>query len=420
MSAHSADWTAFWAEARDINIMDLWARLGAPSPLKRAGVEFVGPCPACGGSDRFAINPRQGVFNCRGSEGGDAIKLVEHVRGLSNIEAAEFILERDRPGGRREETDEEREAREARARQWREAAQLRLAREAKEAAAKRKRDQEACEAILSRAVKLEGTHGEAYFRERGLTPPRRMLGDVRFVAGVDYWGVPKPYLKNQQLEHLATLPAVVCVIRDIEGRPVAIHMTFLDPDKPSKWVAPWEADVPKKERLNPSKKIRNIAETWSGGMIRLGLIGERLAIAEGVETALSWHAMGYGPEDISIAAAASLDNLVGGVTGSVDHPVKRKPDGSPYRIANGWPAPDKPGVLLPEWVREVIILGDGDSDPWHTQGRIAAQVRRWKAQGRVVSVHMAPPRCDWNNALVLQRRLEAKALAAQIAGGSAA
>lgn len=56
--------------------------------LKRVGAEHLGPCPKCGGEDRFAINPAKGVWNCRGCEaGGDTIKLVEHLDGVDFIAA---------------------------------------------------------------------------------------------------------------------------------------------------------------------------------------------------------------------------------------------------------------------------------------------------------------------------------------------
>ena len=45
--------------------------------------EFVGPCPKCGGDDRFAINTKKQLFNCRGCDvGGDVIQLVEHLDGV--------------------------------------------------------------------------------------------------------------------------------------------------------------------------------------------------------------------------------------------------------------------------------------------------------------------------------------------------
>jgi putative DNA primase/helicase len=48
--------------------------------LRRVGLERVGPCPKCGGDDRFAINAKKAVWNCRGcGVGGDIIQLVEHL-----------------------------------------------------------------------------------------------------------------------------------------------------------------------------------------------------------------------------------------------------------------------------------------------------------------------------------------------------
>jgi hypothetical protein len=34
--------------------------------LKAEGQERVGPCPKCGGTDRFAINAAKQAWNCRG------------------------------------------------------------------------------------------------------------------------------------------------------------------------------------------------------------------------------------------------------------------------------------------------------------------------------------------------------------------
>jgi phage/plasmid primase-like uncharacterized protein len=48
--------------------------------LKRVGRELVGPCPACGGVDRFAVNVAKQIWNCRGcAKGGDVIDLVRHI-----------------------------------------------------------------------------------------------------------------------------------------------------------------------------------------------------------------------------------------------------------------------------------------------------------------------------------------------------
>jgi hypothetical protein len=64
--------------------------------LRRQGRELVGPCPTCGGRDRFAVSPTKQLWNCRGcSLGGDAIDLVRHVDGCSYREALR-VLEGER------------------------------------------------------------------------------------------------------------------------------------------------------------------------------------------------------------------------------------------------------------------------------------------------------------------------------------
>jgi phage/plasmid primase-like uncharacterized protein len=50
--------------------------------------ELSGPCPLCGGFDRFSINTKKQVFHCRGcAVGGNVIKLVQHLDGVSFADA---------------------------------------------------------------------------------------------------------------------------------------------------------------------------------------------------------------------------------------------------------------------------------------------------------------------------------------------
>jgi len=69
--------------------VDILATARCFTTLKRDGVhEHVGPCPRCGGRDRFAVNTRKRVFNCRGCGArGDVIDLVMLARGASFAEA---------------------------------------------------------------------------------------------------------------------------------------------------------------------------------------------------------------------------------------------------------------------------------------------------------------------------------------------
>jgi putative DNA primase/helicase len=75
--------------ARTVRIEDECARR---SIHLRGVVDRCGPCPICGGIDRFAINTRKQVFHCRGCGlGGDVIRLVQHIDGYSFIEAVELL-----------------------------------------------------------------------------------------------------------------------------------------------------------------------------------------------------------------------------------------------------------------------------------------------------------------------------------------
>lgn len=72
------------------------------SELARRGVqlppwvrEVIGPCPRCGGTDRFAIHLRKQVFNCRGCEAsGNVIALVQHLDRLSFADAVAMLTGR--------------------------------------------------------------------------------------------------------------------------------------------------------------------------------------------------------------------------------------------------------------------------------------------------------------------------------------
>jgi putative DNA primase/helicase len=58
----------------------------------RGYVDRSGPCPRCGGNDRFAVSRRKQVFNCRGcGVGGDVIALVQFLDGCEFRAAVEWL-----------------------------------------------------------------------------------------------------------------------------------------------------------------------------------------------------------------------------------------------------------------------------------------------------------------------------------------
>jgi DNA primase len=78
------------AEARSVRLESEIARRGIK--LSAGIAERCGPCPVCGGTNRFSINVNKQVWNCRGcSTGGDVIALVQHIDGGSFMEAVETL-----------------------------------------------------------------------------------------------------------------------------------------------------------------------------------------------------------------------------------------------------------------------------------------------------------------------------------------
>ena len=68
------------------------------SELRRTGAELVGPCPKCGGEDRFGIHLQKNVFNCRRCErGGDAIEFIKFHKNLDFAAAVDFLAPLDKP-----------------------------------------------------------------------------------------------------------------------------------------------------------------------------------------------------------------------------------------------------------------------------------------------------------------------------------
>jgi hypothetical protein len=88
--------TPEWIErARSVKIEDEIARRGIKL---RGKIEKCGPCPRCGGEDRFSINTQKGVWNCRQcGVGGDVIKLVEHLDACGFIDACRTLTGESAP-----------------------------------------------------------------------------------------------------------------------------------------------------------------------------------------------------------------------------------------------------------------------------------------------------------------------------------
>lgn len=93
------------AAARAARIEDIAvALMPHGARLRRSGHHLVGPCPVCGGTDRFRITPAKNLWHCRRdcARGGDTIALMMHARRLSFPEAVAALASEkfvERPSG---------------------------------------------------------------------------------------------------------------------------------------------------------------------------------------------------------------------------------------------------------------------------------------------------------------------------------
>jgi putative DNA primase/helicase len=95
----TAEWDSWIERARAVRIEDETDRRGIKLNGKPGKPARCGPCPRCGGDDRFAIHIGKQVFHCRicGGKGGGTIDLVMWLDGVDFIRAVETLA-----GDRRE------------------------------------------------------------------------------------------------------------------------------------------------------------------------------------------------------------------------------------------------------------------------------------------------------------------------------
>jgi putative DNA primase/helicase len=161
--------------------------------------------------------------------------------------------------------------------------------------------------------------------------------------------IPSTIRFHPNLRHPSgvSLPTMVALVTSgTDNKPVAIHRTFLAPDGKGK------ASVPhNKMMLGPS----------GGGAIRLSEVCDSVMVGEGIETCLS-------------AMQAT---------------------GRP-----AWAALSAPGLKLldlPQHIRDVVVLADGDA-PGERAAKYAAS--RWAQEGRRVRIARPPEGSDFNDILL--------------------
>jgi hypothetical protein len=342
------------AEAKLIPLMDIAERLGV-SDLKRGGREWVGPCPVCGGRDRFGINPDKGAWNCRHCGGGDGIGLIRHVLACDFKTALAWLM-----GEAGVDLDPVEAARRKADAARKEAARRAASEKARARAIAQARD------IWNGCQSAVGTPVGHYLRLRGLpdwiadAPPDAL----RFHPGLPYMadsGDGRSYVEI----HRGPAMVAGCLGRD--GRLTAVHRTWLDLTR-----AKGKAKIVHKGEPMPAKKIWGSKKGTSIRMTHVrGDQFDTLVMGEGIETTLTARAADTYP-GAAYWAGVDLGNMSG----------QRIIRGDGMRFAGIPDLADKDAFVPPPWVEWLVFLQDGDSEPKLTRAKLLAGLRRAKAHSR--------------------------------------
>jgi putative DNA primase/helicase len=279
--------------------------------LRRSGHEYVGACPSCGYRTGFSVTERDGRLLIYCAAGGCEQPVLRAA-------LAKQGLVRDR-----EERRTPKRRRTVKATPRRGTVTVTTTEQAL--------------ALWQRTDSANDSPVMRYLIGRGIVDDISISG-IRFLLRCKH-------------RSGAVGPAMIGLVEHVDRGPIAVHRTWLLEDGSGK------ADLdPVKMTLGPI----------AGGAIRLAPIGPTgvLAVAEGIESALSYMMM-TGTPTWSAICAAGLESLV-----------------------------------LPPEVREVSIARDSDPRGVKAADRAA---QRWLREGRKVSIAKPPAGLDFNDILIARR-----------------
>jgi len=374
---------ALKAAAQQITCIDWAVRQGWT--ISPRGNDRCGPCPKCGGKDRFGISLSKNVWLCRGCkpEGGDVIALAMHMEDLDFRSALERITGRKaaEPIDPAKAAELERQAKERRRKQ--------------EQFAERERQKaiKAAKSIVAMAKPPKPNGAvETYLRMRGLDKLADSVGAGRFkvrLGEIDNFERRCQVKVGSKVEWqvIDTCPAMIGAIMLPDGKLGAVHMTYLDASSQPKGKR--LMDDPNTGQPLPSKIVRG---SQKGGSIRLYTPANpiRLVMGEGIETTLTALQEAYQP-NTAYWCGVNLGNMAGPC--GVDEQGTRRHD---------MPDLDADAFVPPEWCKEFIILRDADSDSVATEKKLLRCGRRAMAlrPGLVASIADAAAGKDFNDMLV--------------------
>lgn len=187
---------------------------------------------------------------------------------------------------------------------------------------------EAARRLFARAHPIKGTLAETYLRARSITAPLDDLWNLRFH--------PACYYREADEDDPQTWPALLAAITDVHGDITAVHRIWLDRDGC---------------RKAPVGDPRRSLGSQLGGGVRLGLIGDVLAVGEGIETMLS------------LRSALPRMPVLAGLSAS--------------HLAE---------IVLPDSVRRLYVARDNDPEGRRAETRLQVRLR-----GRGIEVRSLSP-----------------------------
>ena len=321
------------------------------------GIDRAGPCPVCGGNDRFSIHTKLQTFLCRscGIAGKGVIKLVMETQNVDFKTACEIIT------GHAADAPID-PAKAARIAQQNAESERQRAIEADRYREKARRDGYEIWKDSSKGARRLAVLD--YLKIRGL-----ITSDL--MAHFEQIGLRQhflPYLTKLSTgwREIRTGPVMVAAVQLSDDRFGAVHQTWLDltQDKGKANLVD-----PETGKDLPAKKVRGVKK---GGAIRLLTIpgATRIIMGEGIESTLTALAHNFEP-NTNYWAGVDLGNMSG----------KARRDVEGKQLHDLPDLADDECFLPPAWCTELVYLGETDAPEKHTiekliRGLVRAQHMR--------------------------------------------
>jgi putative DNA primase/helicase len=221
------------------------AQLGIPEAALR---NKHGPCPACGGKDRFRFDNKRGRgdYICGQCGAGDGFRLLERVYGWPFPEARKRVME---------------------------------------AAGLRSRSSDAAPIPIHAGLDRDDKPAIPTDRVRRLRRDRCVVGNcgdaIDYLSSRHLWPLPQGCTLHAHAtaeywddgQRVGRYPALVADVSDVGGELVTVHLTYLQQGR--------------KLTTHEPRKLLSPMTGREGCAVRLMPCSDVLGIAEGIETALS-------------------------------------------------------------------------------------------------------------------------------------